>query len=121
MLQIVPQMRIFAAREPVDFRRGIDGLAAEVRRLLDADPFSGGVFLFRNRSRNALKILVYDGSGFWLCHKRLSRGKLKWWPDEASSRHVSAQDLQVLLWNGDPSKAGCAPQWRRVQPTFPNA
>jgi len=65
MLQVVPQMRIFVACEPVDFRRGIDGLAAACRLCLDEDPFSGAVFLFRNRNRTAIKILTYDGSGFW--------------------------------------------------------
>ncbi|QTD51727.1 IS66 family insertion sequence element accessory protein TnpB [Sulfidibacter corallicola] len=107
-------MRIFAACEPVDFRRGIDGLTAECRRLLNLDPFSGAVFLFRNRTLSALKILVYDGTGFWLCYKRLSRGKLKWWPVEGGGQ-VSARDLQVLLYHGDPRSAGYAPEWRRVQ------
>ena len=96
MLQIVPQTPIFVACQPVDFRRGIDGLAAECRRLLDADPFSGAIFVFRNRAKSAVKLLVYDGSGFWLCYKRLSRGKLKWWPGE-NKRHVTGDDLQLLL------------------------
>jgi transposase len=114
MLQIVPQMRIFAACQPVDFRKGIDGLAAECRGLLDADPFSGALFLFRNRARTALKILVYDGTGFWLCHKRLSQGKLKWWPSDGPDR-ISARELQVLLWHGDPRAAKYDPEWRRIQ------
>ena len=116
MLQIVPQMRIYAARQPVDFRRGIDGLASECRRLFNADPFSGAVFLFRNRARTALKVLVFDGSGFWLCHRRLSCGKLKWWPDEQHP-HVTARELQVLLWQGNPDRAAYEPEWRAIQPT----
>lgn len=114
MLQLVPQMRIFAACQPVDFRRGIDGLAAECRRLLEQDPFSGALFLFRNRSKTALKILVYDGTGFWLCYKRLSRGRLKWWPGE-SGQSLSARELQVLLWQGDPRRADYEPEWRRLR------
>jgi transposase len=74
MLQITPQTRILVAVEPVDFRRGIDGLAGLCRALLSSDPFSGTVFVFTNRSRSALKLLYHDGQGFWLCHKRLSRG-----------------------------------------------
>ena len=66
MLQLTPQMRIYLAVQPVDFRKGIDGIAHVCRRTLDVDPFSGGVFVFRNRKRTALKILVYDGQGFWL-------------------------------------------------------
>jgi len=118
MLQVVPQMRIFAACEPVDFRRGIDGLAAECRRILGEDPFSGAVFLFRNRSRTALKILTYDGTGFWLCHKRFSKGRLKWWPGEGNYS-LAARELQVLLWNGDPRSARYGEDWRRVgQPSL---
>ena len=80
MIQITPQMRILAAIEPADFRRGIDGLARLCKDVLKHDPFNGWVFVFRNRSATALKILVYDGQGFWLCHKRLSSGKFRWWP-----------------------------------------
>ena len=64
MIQITPQMRILVAIEPADFRRGIDGLAQVCRQRLEQDPFSGCVFVFRNRLRTALKVLVYDGQGF---------------------------------------------------------
>lgn len=74
MIQITPQMRILVAIEPVDFRRGIDGLAAVCKQTLQQDPFKGTLFAFRNRRATAVKVLVYDGQGFWLCHKRLSRG-----------------------------------------------
>ncbi len=86
MIQITPQMRILVAVEPSDFRRGIDGLARVCKEVLQRDPFSGCMFVFRNRPATALKILVYDGQGFWLCHKRLSKGKFAWWPREAQ-RH----------------------------------
>jgi transposase len=69
MIQITPQMRILVAVEAVDFRNGIDGLARVCKQQLRNDPFSGAVFVFRNRRRTALKILVYDGQGFWLCQK----------------------------------------------------
>jgi transposase len=61
MLQLTPQSRILLAAEPVDFRKGIDGLAAVCRRALGDNPLSGAVFVFRNRARTALKILCYDG------------------------------------------------------------
>ena len=60
MIQITPQMRILVAVEPADFRRGIDGLARPCRQALRSDPFSGAVFVFRNRSGKAIKILAYD-------------------------------------------------------------
>ena len=60
MIQISPQMRILVAVKPVDFRKGIDGLAGICRSVLKSDPFSGYVFVFRNRRGTAIKILVYD-------------------------------------------------------------
>jgi transposase len=109
-------MKIFAALETIDFRKGIDGLAAACRNVLQKDPFSGALFLFRNRNKKSLKILVYDGQGFWLCTKRLSKGKFYWWPDrsEISSIEIEAQELQTLLWNGNPSSASFAENWRKI-------
>jgi transposase len=118
MLQIVPQMKIFLARQPVDFRKGIDGLAGYCRSVLGHDPFSGALFIFCNRRRTGLKILVYDGQGFWLCHKRLSEGRVKWWPKagEQTLCNLGARQLQVLLWNGDPTSTDFSEQWRPLHP-----
>src|SRR5262249_54043927 len=66
MIQIVPQLNILLAYEPVDFRKGIDSLVALCKTRLDQDPISGAIFVFRNRSGTALKLLVYDGQGYWL-------------------------------------------------------
>ena len=71
MIQITPQMKILVAVEPADFRKGIDGLCQVCKEVLKHDPFGGQVFVFRNRPATALKVLVYDGQGFWLCHKKL--------------------------------------------------
>ncbi|HVT58927.1 MAG TPA: IS66 family insertion sequence element accessory protein TnpB [Thermoanaerobaculia bacterium] len=118
MMQISPQMRILVATQPADFRKGIDGLARLCRESLSADPFSGTVFVFRNRRATAIKVLVYDGQGFWLCLKRLSRGRLRHWPSHgrARERELLAHELQVVLAGGDPAAAGAAPQWRRIVP-----
>jgi len=96
MIQITPQMRILVCIDPVDFRSGIDRLCRICRQTLDADPFSGALFVFRNRSRTALRVLGYDGQGFWLCHKRLSSGRLAGWPGES---RIDAHELQSLIWN----------------------
>jgi transposase len=116
MIQITPQMRILLAVEPVDFRRGIDGLACLCREALKADPFSGTAFVFRNRRGAALRVLVYDGQGMWLCHKRLSKGRFRWWPAAGgdAARTLDAHELQLLVWNGNPERAGAAPMWRPV-------
>jgi transposase len=74
MIQIAPQMRLLVAVEPADFRRGIDGLVRVCREALGADPFSGAVFVFRNRRATAIKLLTYDGQGFWLCQSDCPRG-----------------------------------------------
>lgn len=116
MIQLSPRVRILVAVKPVDFRKGIDGLAAVCRRVMVSDPFSGEVFVFRNRRRTAIKILVYDGQGFWVCQKRLSAGHFSWWPEREGSEveTVEAHVLQLLLWNGDPRFARVAAQWRRL-------
>jgi transposase len=116
MIQVTPQMRIRVAVEPADFRKGIDGLARICREALDSDPFSGSVFVFGNKSRKAIKILVYDGQGFWLCQKRLSKGRFPWWPQSvsASSRTLQAHQLAVLLSGGNPETAQGVRPWRRV-------
>lgn len=116
MIQVTPQMRIRVAVEPVDFRKGIDGLACLCRATLDSDPFSGCVFVFCNKSRKAVKILVYDGQGFWLCQKRLSKGRFPWWPQNrsAATRVLEAHQLVVLLSGGNPVAAVGVPPWRRV-------
>ena len=115
MIQITPHMRIWVAVEPIDFRAGIDGLVAACRQRLQVDPFCGALFVFRNRTRTAIKVLVYDGQGFWMCHKRLSSGRFAFWATaDTPSRALQACELQVLLMGGDPTRANAAPAWRRL-------
>ncbi len=115
MIQLTPQMRVLVAIEPVDFRRGVDGLAQQCRAVLAEDPFSGAVFVFRNRQRTAVKVLVYDGQGFWLCHKRLSQGRFRWWPTASqAAAPLRAHQVQVLQCAGDPSSTQAAADWRKV-------
>ena len=118
MIQVTPHMRVLVAVEPADFRCGIDGLAQVCRQILHRDPLSGWVFVFRNRSAKAIKILVYDGQGFWLCQKRLSQGRFRWWPGDcsAATAALEAHQLPVLLCGGDAAAAKGAPAWRPVNP-----
>jgi transposase len=115
MIQLTPQMRILVAVDPVDFRKGIDGLAGICRQRIKSDPFSGSVFVFRNRKKTAIKIITYDGQGFWLCQKRLSTGTFTWWPNSKQAGvHLEVHELQLLIWNGNPKNAQVAPQWRKI-------
>lgn len=118
MIQLTPQMRILVAVEPQDFRRGIDGMARICKASLASDPFSGTAYVFRNRRGTAIKILVYDGQGFWLCHKRLSSGKFSHWPASAggAATPLEAHELSVLLFGGDWAASRGAPVWRPVRP-----
>jgi transposase len=119
MIAVTPQMRVLVAVAPVDFRRGIDGLAQLVRDHLTADPFNGSVFVFGKRSKTAVKLLVYDGQGYWLCHKRLSTGCFRHWPTSAANetgRALMAHELTVLLRAGDFEKVAAAAEWRAVRP-----
>lgn len=119
MLQITPHMRILIAVAPVDFRKGIDGLAALCKETLKQDPFKGTVFVFRNRRATAIKVLVYDGQGFWLCQKRLSEKRFRWWPtskEDTQVKSIAAHEVAVLFSAGNPNRTGAAPAWRSVTP-----
>ncbi len=113
MLQLTPQSRIFLAVAPIDGRKGMDGLAAVCRQVLGDNPLGGAVYVFRTRTGTTLKLLTYDGQGFWLCTKRLSHQRFHWWPTATTPRvTLSAQELSILLWNGHPDRAQFAPLWR---------
>ena len=116
MIQITAPMKVLVALDPVDFRRGIDGLAQACRQQLQADPFSGTLFVFRSRAGTSVKVLAFSGDGFWMCQKRLSKGRFKWWPPKADSASAGllAHELQVLICGGDPQGAKVPPAWRPV-------
>jgi transposase len=114
MIQIAAQMKILVAIEPVDGRKGIDSLVRLCREKLSSDPFSGHVFIFRSRRATSIRILCYDGQGFWLAQKRLSTGRFLWWPTGSEpARTLESYQAQLLLAAGNPDTAA-APMWRRV-------
>ena len=115
MIQITAQMRVLVAIEPVDGRKGIDSLVRLCRDKLVEDPFSGCVFVFRSRSGAAIRLLTYDGQGYWLAQKRLSKGRFVWWPQAAApTQSLEAYEAQLLMAAGDVSRVRAAPMWRRV-------
>jgi len=116
MLQITSQHKVLMAIEPVDFRRGIDGLRSICMRQWKTDPFNGHVFVFKNKRSTSVKILAYDGNGFWVCQKRFSQGKLKWWPKTAQdASSIRAVELMVVLQQGVPMEAKIPEDWHRVE------
>lgn len=117
MIQVTAQTRVLVAVEPIDFRAGIDRLCRICQAQLSNDPFCGTLYVFRNRPATAIKILAYDGQGFWLCQKRLSSGRFRHWPAHAgkAAHPLLAHELHVLLMAGDPEATAAAPQWRPVQ------
>ena len=92
MLNLAAATRVFVATTPVDLRRSFNGLFACVQQQLRLDPLSGHLFVFCNRARNRLKILVWDGSGLWVCAKRLERGRFSW--PQAPSPQVGVATLR---------------------------
>ena len=77
MISLTAATRVFVALDPVDLRKSFSGLQGCVQQQLREDPLSGHVFVFTNRLRSRLKILVWDGSGLWCATKRLERGKFQ--------------------------------------------
>ena len=113
MIAITPHMRILCATSPVDFRKGIDSLAAYVRKVLCSDPFSGYLFVFVNGKKTSIKILVYDGQGFWLCQKRLSKDRFCFWPESGSNSFcLEANQLASLIYNGNVKTK--ASMWKKI-------
>jgi len=98
MIHLTSETEIFFCVQPADFRKGIDGLAAVCIHQLKVQPRSGALFVFINRNKTMVRTLTYDGNGFWLMTKRLSKGKFKAWPAKQSDlTHCSAITLRKLL------------------------
>jgi transposase len=107
MILVPPGVRILLAAQPVDFRKGMDGLAALVQQALRADPFQGDVFIFGARRSDRVKLLVFDGTGLVLYSKRLEAGGFCWRSPADGVVRLSAAQLSTLL-------EGLA--WHHLQP-----
>ena len=90
-------VRVMMATRPVDFRKGVDGLAALVRETMGADPFSGAVYVFRAKRADRVKILVFDGTGLCLYSKRLEAGRFRWPSPAEGTVRLTAAQLTTLL------------------------
>jgi transposase len=116
MLTLPSSVRIYVAAEAVDLRRGFDGLAAATRSLMGQNPLSGHVFVFVNRRRNRMKLLVWDRTGWLLLYKRLERGTFELPQEpEGGRRHieVDAGELGLMLEGLDLRGARRRRRWYR--------
>jgi transposase len=96
-LAFPPSTKIYLSLAPCDMRKGFDGLSAQVRNILQLDPFSGAVFLFRGKRGDRLKALVWDGSGLCVYAKRLEREKFVWPRAHEGAPRLSAAQLAMLV------------------------
>jgi transposase len=107
--------RIYLAMGATDMRKGFDGLFGLVKHRLEEDPLSGHLFLFCNRPRTRLKVLFWDGSGLWVCAKRLEKGAFSW-PQETEQMRkasINQQELAMLLGGLDLSRTQRKRWWRQ--------
>ena len=117
MLTLPASVRIYVASEAVDLRRGFDGLAATTRGIIGEDPLSGHLFVFLNRRRNRIKLLVWDRTGYMLLYKRLERGTFRIPAAPiAGRRHVEldAGELGLMMEGLDLRGARRRRRWRRL-------
>jgi transposase len=90
--------RIYLACNPIDMRKDITGLVAIVESSFKLDPFDNAMFVFCNRYRNRLKILLWDNDGFWLFYKKLEKGRFRWAaPGEEATMTLTREELNILL------------------------
>ena len=121
MLALGAATRVYLAVGATDMRKGFDGLFALVRQRLELDPLSGHLFLFCNRPRTRLKALYWDGSGLWICAKRLEKGRFCW-PGSgetgtgAARVAISAEELTLLLGGIDLTRTRQRAWWRGAPP-----
>jgi len=105
MMQLAPGTQVWLSCRPTDMRKGFDGLAAEVKKVLLADPFTGHLFVFRGKRGDRIKILCWDGTGLCLFAKRLEKGRFVWPPIINERLHLTAGQLKLLIEGMD---------WRRT-------
>lgn len=117
MFGLGPATKIYLAAQAVDMRKGFEGLYGLVRDHLGQDPLSGHLFLFTNRTHTRVKALVWDGSGLWVCTKRLERGRFRW-PEtkDVGSVLMRPEELAMLINGMDLAQARPRSNWYRREP-----
>ena len=114
MILLPQSVRIYVAREPVSLRKSFEGLSNEVRHVLSSDPLSGHVFIFINRRRTQVKLLLWTRGGYTIVHKRLERGRFKF-PEcvtaQATQVEIDAHELAMLLEGLEVAQKRHAVRW----------
>lgn len=117
MISLSSATRIFIVTGVTDMRKSFNGLYGIVAHQLEEDPLSGHVFVFCNRARNRIKLLVWDGSGLWVCAKRLEKGRFHWqWDSDRAAATISHESLSLLLGGLDLAKVQSRPWYRKNNP-----
>lgn len=122
MFGLGPATRIYLATGATDMRKGFEGLYGLARDRLSCEPLSGHIFLFSNAKRNRIKMLFWDGSGLWVCSKRLEKGRFRW-PEAASGETrvtLSHEELALLVGGIDLAAARPRRWYRKVTVTEEN-
>lgn len=115
MLVISASQKIYLGLQPIDFRKGIDGIKRLCETVCSQQPTCGHLFVFINSRRNSIKVLSYDGQGYWLSQKRLSSGRFRHWPTQPGlMKQLAVEQLHVLLRNGNLASLEIAPDWQPV-------
>jgi hypothetical protein len=115
MLKLEENQKVFVAIAPVDFRQGIDRLKQYCKDQIKRDPQSGAMFIFKNKRNFSIKILFYDGEAFWLCMRRLSRGKIPWWPvANGKYRSLSIAEVNKLLGHQSSEGEVNSEDWKKL-------
>jgi transposase len=115
MLSMTARSRIFVCSSAVDFRKGLDGMIGHCRNKLERDPSDGAIFAFINRDKTRVRLLTYDGTGYWLCLKRLSEGRFVDWPRSREElATIDAKRLLLVLMGPKGLSGMASTEWRKV-------
>jgi transposase len=115
MIPFSPATRIYLAAGATDLRKSFEGLSDLVTHQFQEDPLSGHVYVFANRKRNRIKLLYFDGTGIWVCAKRLGQGCFAWpKTQEPGALRILAEELTLLLSGIDLEKTRARAWWRKA-------
>jgi transposase len=115
MMPLGPATRIYLAAGATDLRKSFEGLCDLVTHQFKEDPWSGHLYVFANRKKNRIKLLYFDGTGVWVCAKRLSKGCFAWpRTSEPGALRIVAEELTLLLTGIDLDKTRTRQWWRKA-------